>query len=156
SRVAPSLVPAESDILCETCGYTLNGLPPEGRCPECGTPIAQSVASLRRPPIWEERDRKPLDAFIRVTWEVIVHPTRFYRTLATRRETVQAKRFAQFHWWFAATLLGTAASAHGIWYSGLAGFWIYSRSVILLLTPIIILATYLALFAVTELASRLT
>src|SRR5207253_4221002 len=30
----------KSGLLCATCGYDLRGLAPDGRCPECGTPIA--------------------------------------------------------------------------------------------------------------------
>ena len=35
-------VPSSGDIPCVHCGYNLRGLPEGGRCPECGTPIAQS------------------------------------------------------------------------------------------------------------------
>ncbi len=36
--------PAESDLLCEFCGYILNGLQAtQGNCPECGKPTADSV-----------------------------------------------------------------------------------------------------------------
>ncbi|UCC31092.1 MAG: hypothetical protein JSU86_02210 [Phycisphaerales bacterium] len=31
------------DLLCIHCGYNLRGLSPGGRCPECGTPIGQSL-----------------------------------------------------------------------------------------------------------------
>jgi len=38
--------PAPADILvdlrCVGCGYNLRGLPVDGRCPECGTPVAAS------------------------------------------------------------------------------------------------------------------
>ena len=52
TRVAP-VVPAETDLLCERCGYVLNGLPADGRCPECGTPLDESVNYRRHPPAWE-------------------------------------------------------------------------------------------------------
>ena len=32
-------------MTCAECGYNLHGLPPESRCPECGRPIAESVAA---------------------------------------------------------------------------------------------------------------
>ncbi len=32
-----------ADLPCAHCGYNLRGLPPEGKCPECGTAIAESL-----------------------------------------------------------------------------------------------------------------
>ncbi|MFG0251970.1 MAG: hypothetical protein ACF8NJ_03755 [Phycisphaerales bacterium JB038] len=31
------------DVFCRQCGYNLRGLTPEGKCPECGTPIERSL-----------------------------------------------------------------------------------------------------------------
>ncbi len=31
------------DVICLPCGYNIHGLPREGRCPECGTPITRSL-----------------------------------------------------------------------------------------------------------------
>ena len=42
--MSPDLDPILPDSrLCAHCGYNLRGLPPEGKCPECGTPIARSL-----------------------------------------------------------------------------------------------------------------
>ena len=42
---SPGGVPARvaADTPCRHCGYNLRGLAPEGRCPECGTPIGLAV-----------------------------------------------------------------------------------------------------------------
>jgi Zn finger protein HypA/HybF involved in hydrogenase expression len=31
-------------LLCTACGYDLRGLVLDGRCPECGTPVSESLA----------------------------------------------------------------------------------------------------------------
>ncbi len=45
----------EYTLLCETCGYVLEGLDHAVNCPECGTPIAESLPELVRPgSLWQQ------------------------------------------------------------------------------------------------------
>ncbi|RJP41610.1 MAG: hypothetical protein C4547_01580 [Phycisphaerales bacterium] len=80
---------------CNGCGYTIIGLPKSGRCPECGRVIADSLPTARRPPAWavvENWWRRPL-AYARTVRDVL-GDRRFFDTLAVRRPTREAARFA--------------------------------------------------------------
>jgi hypothetical protein len=161
ARVAPR-VPELNDILCEGCGYVLNGLPPDGRCPECGKLIEESIGYERVDPPWESSAAPNTTGFVRTTLDVIFRPTQFYRTLAVRGSVESARRFAKVHWWIAAGLFGLTCATHTLWY----GYWMPAASssvpsprvlgmflaAILALT----LVTYFALDGITRLAARLT
>ena len=44
---------ARRDPFCLHCGWTLNGLPQEGNCPECGRAFKMQVVEMfRRDPAW--------------------------------------------------------------------------------------------------------
>src|SRR2546430_16884981 len=61
-------MPDERSTLCEGCGYTLDGLPDESNCPECGRPISESTSlERRRLPEWESSARAGGMAFVRAT-----------------------------------------------------------------------------------------
>lgn len=155
SRVAPT-VPAENDLLCEGCGYTLNGLPDDSNCPECGKPIAESSPELRKPPEWELTGR----GFVATTWEVLWRPARFYRTFSTRfANTLRAARFSSYHLLPVSLALTVTAAVHLEWMLGLSsgrqwerGDWIVLAAGTLLGT----LLTFAALKLLTRLAARLT
>lgn len=80
--------------LCEECGYDLRLLPPGGRCPECGLPLASSLeADQARPGIGWERHRS-IASWLKTTWLVMVRPTRFYRRLPIRSGDRGSRSFA--------------------------------------------------------------
>jgi hypothetical protein len=105
-------IPAETDLLCENCGYVLSGLPRDGdaRCPECGKPVAESDPDLRTPAAWEAGRR--YGTLLSTSLHVLFRPTHFYRTLATRRPTGAARQFAAIQWWIASLLFAVAADVH--------------------------------------------
>ncbi|HRK32702.1 MAG TPA: hypothetical protein PLD59_16680 [Tepidisphaeraceae bacterium] len=107
-------VPSESDILCETCGYTLNGLPDSSNCPECGAAISQSTTQSGRGLTGFE-ERSGLSSFITTTLAVLLRPTLFYRALATRTDHPAAAWFAQRHRFIASLLFCSAAIGYGLW-----------------------------------------
>jgi len=46
SPIPPPLVSVEQDRPCVRCSYNLKGLPTTGSCPECGTPIQDSLRGI--------------------------------------------------------------------------------------------------------------
>jgi hypothetical protein len=152
------IVPAETSVLCESCGYTLDGLPTTGQCPECGAPIAQSTTSDgRKSPPWESitHDHGTLWRFFSTTWAVLLRPCKFYRTLATRTSDQAAFKFARIHWTLSAFFLAGALAIHAFWYERFllgpqipGGPWLIWAAALPL--------TYLFLWRTTSLAARLS
>jgi len=77
-------VPADpldpATLLCERCGYVVDGLPLAGACPECGKPIAESLPARRTGTPWQ-RDRT-LPAAAATCWAMWASPRRIFDAAA--------------------------------------------------------------------------
>ncbi len=163
ARVAPA-VPEESALLCEKCGYIVNGIPADSLCPECASPIAESLPQARQPSLWERSARPSFVAFWKTTAQLIFKPTRFFRSLAPRSDSKRSTTFARLHFAIACTLFGSAAFIHASWawpvsprdlelvYSGWPEDIINNGLVVIVLS----LLAYALLALTTSIASRLT
>jgi len=109
-------IPDEAARLCEGCGYILRGLPDDSRCPECAKPVVESLPDVRPGPAWErEAPGLRWRQFFATTWEVVFHPSRFYRALDTRSSTPAEIAFARVHQGVAGLLLALTAWLHLCW-----------------------------------------
>lgn len=147
-------IPAPSDVLCEGCGYVLNGLPDGSACPECGKPSGESSAALRGPPAWERRPG--VASFLTTTAALLVRPARFFRGLSAEPQNRASRRFAHIQWAITSLLLGTAALAHFDWFVTLGG---KNQFQILRRLPLLLgfcLGTFVFLLLLTRVAGWLT
>ncbi len=146
--------PSELDLLCEQCGYVLNNLPPDGRCPECGGLIAESSPSLRAPSAWEQTLTRDWRAFLATTLQVIFVPSQFFRSLAIHVPEDRSGSFALIHGAIASLLLGAAGAVHFEWLLTLTGRpRVFPWGVSCVLLAIL---TFVTLAGVTLIAARLT
>ena len=99
---SPADLPKPHDPWCELCGYNLTGIDLEKRCPECGKPIAESLAPDARPPTpWESR---PTLTNVAVIKEQLTRIIREPRQLFFAMPTLTGQRAAQ-RWLIASILL---------------------------------------------------
>ncbi|HWE01191.1 MAG TPA: hypothetical protein VG326_02185 [Tepidisphaeraceae bacterium] len=147
----------EPDFLCEGCGYTLSGLRAGTNCPECGSSAAISAAALRGPSRWD-RPGSGLWGFVLTTCEVLFHPERFYRSLATRYGRERSKWFAIIHQGIVSLIMGSAFYIHITWFLYLTT-WYRVQDLIGAVTPGILAysaAVFVTLAVSTRIAARLT
>jgi hypothetical protein len=147
----PAATPAESDLLCESCGYILNGLPAESNCPECGVPIGPSVDPDHRSPApvdieWNSR------AFWQTTRQILFQKKRFFRTTKSRSRTSGMFRFGRKHRFVASALFALAAMGHVQFLLSVIPVPIDRQALLILLMP----AFCLILFGITWLTLELT
>jgi hypothetical protein len=158
ARVAPA-IPEESALLCEKCGYIVDGIPTDSLCPECAEPIVESLPSNRGPTIWESRDGSAIARFVVTSFRLIFIPRRFFRSMNSRGDFRSSTSFARVHCWISSILFGATAYVHGIW--AWPFLW-YARPIetrplygVLMLASFSV-AAYALLAITTALASRLT
>lgn len=76
----PAAIPEQHTLLCEACGYEVDGLPSHERCPECGRPVAASFPEVRTGSPWQ---RRPGALGLLDTWErVLVRPRQTFDTVS--------------------------------------------------------------------------
>jgi hypothetical protein len=157
ARVAPA-IPEESALLCEKCGYIVNGIPMDSLCPECAAPIVESLPQRRQPSLWESAQQTSFISFWRTTAQLIFTPAKFFRALTPHGDMQRTAIFARWHLVIACMLFGSAAFIHAGWAWGM--FQGKSDELDIFFDVLFILVFSLAAYAMlaitTALAARLT
>ncbi|MFI4917130.1 MAG: hypothetical protein ACIAS6_11570 [Phycisphaerales bacterium JB060] len=78
----------EFTLLCERCGYVIEGLPTDSVCPECGRPIEDSLPSVR---VGTPMQNAPgLGPVLVAAWFTLRHPMRTLDTMAVVQPRVRS------------------------------------------------------------------
>jgi hypothetical protein len=77
--MAKAAVISEDATLCERCGYVLDGIGADEVCPECGTPVRESLPEARHGSGWQRRPG--IGSWLRVSWQALVHPLVLFRSM---------------------------------------------------------------------------
>lgn len=64
----------EYTLLCEKCGYVIEGLDSSGNCPECGKRIVESLPERRVGTPWQQSPG--VGSLVRTWWMTLRHPVR--------------------------------------------------------------------------------
>ncbi|GMU23324.1 MAG: hypothetical protein AMXMBFR13_34030 [Phycisphaerae bacterium] len=95
---------------CESCGYTLTGLKPQDRCPECAAPVAESLPDCRRPTAFQSaRDVARRAAGFWTTAYAVMTDRDFFRQMAIHRAHEQARWFAWLICWLEVVIVAGLA-----------------------------------------------
>jgi hypothetical protein len=84
---------------CETCGYNLTAAPMEGRCPECGDPVVNSLGPGVRPGTpWQRRREVGFrQAWWRCCVDPVVRPSWFGRQVQVTSDKGDHRWFLAMH-----------------------------------------------------------
>jgi len=84
----------EYTLLCERCGYVIEGLDRSGNCPECGKPIAESLPERRVGTPWQQSPG--VKSLLATWWMTLRHPRRTLDVMrvGTRRNVRWLGRWA--------------------------------------------------------------
>ncbi|MGA2499327.1 MAG: hypothetical protein ABSH20_16430 [Tepidisphaeraceae bacterium] len=148
-------VPLSDALLCEACGYNLTGVPRDGLCPECGQAIAESLPSLRRPPVWETAERPGYRQWLATSSAVILHTNRFFRQLAPRGDMERAARFARWHELLVCALFGLCLTLQLRWMLILPSRYSLTNSAASVVAAVAMVPLIFACVVVLRLATRL-
>lgn len=127
--------PFGADLLCESCGYALEGTPKAAACPECGRPVAESLPDRREGTPWQQKPG--IRAWAETAWGTLRHPARTYRG---------ARVDPEMHWRDVALLWDNIALASFLGlialfvpFSGvrIESVWLFGAAVVL--TPVLML-----------------
>lgn len=124
-------------MLCEQCGYALDGLPASGACPECGRAIARSRPESRPGSPWQRR--ASWGALLGTWWGVLARREALWGGVsieARSAATLLLVTLALASATMALSTLAPTAAAHGArwWYPPI--FFVISWFVLLALTSI--------------------
>jgi len=133
SPVNPGRLP-EHTLLCERCGYVIERLEPDQPCPECATPIAQSLPARRLGSPWQKADAPGAGDALTTALAMIRRPLAVLDSVRLdthRMERLFREMVFLGAYLYATVLFALALLAGALWATGAGPDWIGAAPLIL-------------------------